>query len=346
MKKALHTLTYTLGIDRLFAHANRHRPVVLAFHGVTREPPGRIYNHEGKHLYQPIFERLAAHLAGRYHPVPLPRVVDWLEGKADLPPRAVAVTFDDGYRNVLTCAGPVLRAHGIPATVYVVSDFVFAGRMLWTDRLVAALGMTERPSITVDAPSGPLHLPLADAAERIAADRRIRALCKSLADEARVALLDDVHDRLGVGDDAVAAAWEDHQPLRPEELRALPELGIDVGSHTASHAILSRCAPPAIDRELQESKRAIEAACGCPCAHFGYPNGAPGDFDQTTRERVIAAGYRSATTTVKERVARGSDRYTIPRYILTHNAVTVSELSAELSGYPTLLRTLRRRAGQ
>ena len=98
MKQAIFSISGVLGVDRLFAFLNRNRPVVLVFHGVTSEPPGHFCNHEGMHLYRPIFERLMEFIVARYHPVALADVVDWLEGSVALPDRAVAVTFDDGRR--------------------------------------------------------------------------------------------------------------------------------------------------------------------------------------------------------------------------------------------------------
>lgn len=341
MKRRLHALTYSFGVDRLSAWMNRRRPMVVVFHGVTREAPGSLYNHDGKHLYLPIFEHLMGFLAERFTPVPLASIVDWLEGRADVPQYAVAITFDDGYRNVLTNAAPVLRRFGMPATVYVVTDFVFENRMLWPDRLIAALGLSPRKSIALQWPGGKLELELEDTEGRITADRKIRALCKSLPDAERVQLLDRVVRDLGVEEADVASAWIDHQPLRREDLAALPEWGIEAGSHTMSHSILSRCAPDRVEAELQQSKRLIESAAGRTCEAFSYPNGGPGDFNRMTREKVMQAGYRSAVTTIKRRLGARVDRYEIPRYILTHNDITVAEFSAELSGYPTALRTAK-----
>jgi peptidoglycan/xylan/chitin deacetylase (PgdA/CDA1 family) len=72
--------------------------------------------------------------------VTLDDVVAALGGGRPLPPRAVVLTFDDGYRDFTTAAMPVLRAHGFRATVFVVSGFVGRPGYMTADDVVAAAG--------------------------------------------------------------------------------------------------------------------------------------------------------------------------------------------------------------
>ncbi len=355
MKQAVFSISSALGVDRLFAFANRKRPVVLVFHGVTAETPGHLCNHEGMHLHLPIFERLMSHIASRYQPVSLARVVDWLGGGEPVPDRAVVVTFDDGYRNVLTDAAPVLQRLCIPATLFVATDFVFRHEMLWTDRLLSALYLTAEPRLTIDAPRSPariddvrgtsarIDLPLRTNADKIAADRRLLAACKLLADAERIAFLDRIVDALAVDEARLATAWAGHTPIAPDELERLPEAGIDVGSHTCSHAIVTRMSAEQAARELAESKRLIESSTGRACELFSYPNGSPADFSAQTRRAVIDAGYRGAVTTIKTAVGPAQDPFEIPRCTLTHNTISLSEFAAEVSGIPRFLRAMKGR---
>ena len=345
MRQAIFSTSGALGIHRLFAFLHRNQPIVLTFHGVTAKPPGNICNHEGMHLELPLFVRLMEHLAARYQMVPLARVVEWLGGRSAPPERAVVVTFDDGFRNILTTAAPVLQRLHIPATLFVATDFVFEGKMLWPDRLLSALALTTRSRIEVEWENESHVIDLRDDARKIAANRGLGAVCKSLPQADRMALVERVIDRLGVEESRLRGAWDDQRPLDPSELKKLPEMGIEVGSHTCSHPIVSRLEPREATRELEESKRHIEAAVGRPCLDFAYPNGGPGDFNEQTHHEVIEAGYRSAVTTIKRRVARTDGCFEIPRCTLTHNRITIAEFSAEVSGLSGALRTVKAKAG-
>jgi peptidoglycan/xylan/chitin deacetylase (PgdA/CDA1 family) len=343
MKRAFYNISSILRFDRFFAFLNRNQPIVLAFHGVSAETPGRIYNYEGSHLHRPIFQRLVEHLASHYHIVSLDQIVDWLEGEDDLPERSVVITFDDGYRNVLTQAAPILFGLDAPATVFVTTDFVVEGKMLWPDRLLSALAATSKQSLMVEWEGEKTEFWIRSDAEKIQANIQIRRLCKSLPDHGRRTLVDSIVDQLEVDEAIMINEWDDYQPLGEDDLRKLGKQGIAVGSHTCSHPVLARCSTGRMVDELQRSKRIIEQITGRPCSSFSYPNGAPGDFNEETRREIIAAGYRCAVTTVKSRVTSHQDRFEIPRYILTHNEITMSEFSVEVSGFPTFLRGAKQR---
>ncbi len=80
-------------------------------------------------------ENFAAHMralaAAGYRAVDIDALVAWLEGGPPLPPGAVLITFDDGFRSVREHALPVLESHGWPFTVFLVSDLI-GGQDAWT----------------------------------------------------------------------------------------------------------------------------------------------------------------------------------------------------------------------
>jgi peptidoglycan/xylan/chitin deacetylase (PgdA/CDA1 family) len=311
---------------------------------VTSDSSESICNAEGLHLHRPIFQRLMMHVAANYRAVPLSRIVDWLEGRAGVPERAVAITFDDGFRNVLTDAAPVLKHLGLPATLFVATDFVFERKMLWPDRLLAALALTRETRLALDV-SGEAHeFDLTTPHGKLGANQVLNAACKTMGQEERHALLAGMMERLRVDETSLFSAWEGFRPIDPDELRLLKGAGITVGAHTCTHPILALLSPAEQAREMTESKRRLEKATGVRCDEFAYPNGGPGDFSAQTRKAAVDAGYRCAFTTIKRRVSAGDDRYEIPRCTLTHNRVTLAEFSAELSGLSGALRAMRDRS--
>lgn len=343
MKHTLYSITGACGIHRISASIHRHRPIILTFHGVTSDRTDSICNADGLHIHLPIFERLMAHVARNYRVVPLARIVDWLEGNASAPERAVAVTFDDGFRNVLTDAAPVLERLDIPSTLFVSTDFVFNRDMLWPDRLAATLATTRERSLDVLVGGETRAFNFTTREGKLHAHRELVALCKTIAQDERLALIDQIVERLNVAPAQLQSAWEGLRPIEPEELERLPEFGITVGAHTCSHPILAKLPASAQARELSESKRLLESVTGVRCDQFAYPNGAPGDFSDQTRSAIIDAGYRCAFTTIKRRVTDRDDRFEIPRCTLTHNHISLTEFSAEVSGTAGTLRGLRDR---
>jgi peptidoglycan/xylan/chitin deacetylase (PgdA/CDA1 family) len=91
-----------------------------------------------------------------------------------------------------------------------------------------------------------------------------------------------------------------------EELRSHAAHGVEIGSHTISHAHLASLSDGELRRELSESKEQIEAALGRPCTELAYPYG---EHDERVRVLARAAGYERAYGLW----ARPGDRFALPR---------------------------------
>lgn len=100
------------------------------------------------------------------------------------------------------------------------------------------------------------------------------------------------------------------------EIREVESSGIMIGSHTVSHPKLRNLKPRDVERELKDSKQAIENQLGRTINAFSYPYAFPEQdvvFQGRLREYVIAAGYGHGVTTVLGSVHETSDRYFLPR---------------------------------
>lgn len=104
---------------------------ILAYHWVDPDP-GRKLRRWG--LRPGTFEAQMSALAeGGFEVGPLGDVLPRIQGRRPAPPRAVALTFDDGYRGLLDHALPVLRRFGFRATFFLVSDRM-GGTNAWDAR--------------------------------------------------------------------------------------------------------------------------------------------------------------------------------------------------------------------
>ncbi len=205
-----------------------------------------------------------------------------------LPKRAVAITFDDGYRDNLDLAVPLLERLGLPATFFLVPGILSRSVEAWWEVLAWAFSCTSRTSLSWRA----LALPLHDAVLRRTAFLQIAELLKQ-------------HDRKAL-EEAVAELVDVLAPARArgelfldwDGARELVGRGFEVGSHSMLHAILAREQPEEQKRDLLESKTRLEEELGVPVDLLAYPNGAASDFDETTMEAARGAGYSHAVTTV------------------------------------------------
>lgn len=93
-----------------------------------------------------------------------------------------------------------------------------------------------------------------------------------------------------------------------EELRGLAERGVEIGSHTVTHAHLTRLSDGELSRELQDSRSRLEDELGRPCTLLAYPYG---ENDGRVREAARRAGYAAAFA-LRETFA-SPDTFALPR---------------------------------
>lgn len=221
-----------------------------------------------------------------------------------MPPRAVAITFDDGYRSVHDLALPVLREFDLPATVFVTSGCLGDGCM-WNDVIIEAVRNIDGPVLDLrEHGVGVLALD-GDGARKNAA-RSLIAHSKYLPPAARRQLSERLR--------ALAGKQMPSLMLERAMVGALHRAGIEVGGHTVSHPILTRIDDRAAAAEIADNKRELETIVGAGLRLFAYPNGKhKHDFDERHVGMVKEAGYAAAVTTAPWAATAADDRFAIPR---------------------------------
>jgi peptidoglycan/xylan/chitin deacetylase (PgdA/CDA1 family) len=240
--------------------------------------------------------------------VPLKESLDTLAAGGELPPRAVALTFDDGYRDNLMLAAPMLRRFGMPATIYLVPGFLDRSVDAWWERLGWAVRQATAPALTHGGVTYSLH----DDAARGVALRAVEDSVKTVTHAERTAAVEALVTQL----EPSGALDADGLFLDWDLARGLPAAGMTVGSHTIEHPILSRETPADQRRSLRESKSVLEREIGVEVETLAYPNGTPTDYDETTLVEVGEAGYSYAVTTWGAPVAAGDPPFEIHRSLV------------------------------
>ena len=235
-----------------------------------------------------MFAARMAHIARHYQVLTVEDLAQRLqEGRA--PHNALAITFDDGYRDNLTHAAPILNRLGLPATIFLVTGYIDTPRSLWFDRL--AMAFKSSPARRVELFDGRV-LALTTEAERLTALSAARALLKLVPEDERSASLEQLIQAL-----RPAPERPKRLMLGWDEVTALRGLGFSIGAHTVTHPIMSRLTPSQVRDEVYGSKAAIEEAVGVPVRAFAYPNGKPADYNEAVTEVVREAGFTCAVTT-------------------------------------------------
>jgi peptidoglycan/xylan/chitin deacetylase (PgdA/CDA1 family) len=246
-----------------------------------------------------------------FNPIALGDLLAHLEG-GPLPPNPLLVTFDDGYRDNVDEALPILQRHGMRATFFIATHYVGGRRLYWWDRISWIVKHARRPRLLVPG-LGPLEV---DGENRSAVERRLHDLVKK-----RPAL--DIEGFLDELAEAADAPWtpaiEDDLVARHvmtwDDVRTLLRAGMDVGSHTRTHRVLQTVPPDQLEDELSGSRADLEAALGIEIRTIAYPVGRPVSRDPVIRPALEAAGYRLGFTydTGRQHL-RGLDPFDVRRF--------------------------------
>jgi len=269
----------------------KKRVTILMYHRFSCNP-------EPFKVQQNIFENQIKFLIRKgYNFISLKHFSDVINRRNEkLPDNAIIVTIDDGYWDNYTFAYPVLKKYAIPATIFVVTDFITQKIWLWSNKLEYILKKTQEKKF---------KFPLGNTTEEFLVDTfpnwhksqlKIFNYCSEISDDQKNDLLHELalYLKVNVPDQTVG----DFQPLTWEQIKEMNSNRIDFGSHTCSHPILSRLTIEKLKHEIIDSKKEIERKVGVEVCSFCYPNGQFEDINKDVIRVLTQSGYDCAVTTV------------------------------------------------
>ena len=304
------------------------RLLVLAWHNVE---PTSFFHGTSPAAARRAFERQIGFVRRWANVVPLrPALADLAAGRP-LPPRAVALTFDDGYLDNLTVVAPLLRAADVPATFFLVTGFLSGDERAWWEEL----GWVFEQATAAELRWGGHTFHTSAPRARRAALGVVADSLKTVDSRHRREAIDELRARLSPTGPAPARRFMDW-----DEAGELLRQGHDIGAHTCGHPILSREDPSVQLRELVESRQQLSARFQRPVDVLAYPNGQPPDYSEETVRLVREAGYAFAVTTRRRRAGAATAPLEVPRLVMTPELDARQVLS---KGFGVARRTLRSR---
>jgi peptidoglycan/xylan/chitin deacetylase (PgdA/CDA1 family) len=301
IKKAL----LQTGSLRLAARLAKPSAVMLMYHSVV-ENPQLTENSIGTSKSSAVFESHIRTLVKHFTPVSLDQVVEFACGGKELPPRSVAVTFDDGFLDNLEVALPILKHYGVPATFYILVGAVETGTMPWYCRINFAFRTTRKRTWT-DSEDGHVYK-LETPQDRKSALSVAWGAGARKTGAVQAEFVGQIEESLEVEPipTRVMLTWD--------QVRALKKDGHIIGGHTLSHPNLAHVTEREAQAEIVGCKQRLEQELGAPVDHFCYPHPALNpQCTQTTVEITRQAGFKSAVLTKCGPVRRGDEPFLLKR---------------------------------
>jgi peptidoglycan/xylan/chitin deacetylase (PgdA/CDA1 family) len=296
---------YAAGLTRP-ARAAAGRAVIVTFHrvlpmaqiaeypipsiAITPEELGWFLEFFRRHFTcAPLREAMARQAAGESPAKPL-----------------LALTFDDGQLDNYQHARPVLAAHDMSASFFVVASAAENRLALWPDRMAYALkAALQRAPSAAGALAADLGTRAEKASDALGLIEQVITHLKKLDPQAIEHWIARAQALAG---GPALPSWDGMMGWR--ELRELADSGHEIGSHSMTHTILPSLSDADLERETRGSREMLQAALGRAVESFCYPNG---DHDERVVAAVERAGYRYAVSTRWGHNDRGTSLYRLRR---------------------------------
>jgi peptidoglycan/xylan/chitin deacetylase (PgdA/CDA1 family) len=308
---------------------------ILMLHQVRPARSARFQPNRSLEVIPQFLERVIRRLKkSRTHFVSMDEVHRRMN-EGDFPNRFAAVTIDDGYRDTLDYAYPILKKYGVPFTVYVATSFADRIGEMWWLALEQVIANNELVGIRID--NRDRRFECRDVASKYAAfDHLYRWLRQLQTEDELRQFMRELTARHRV--DMIAICGELCMDW-PQIVNLAADPLVTIGAHTVNHVTLAKVGEAALRAELEQSRAVIEAAIGVRPQHLAYPGG---DAEAAgSREFKVAAelGFKTAVTTRQGVVFRAHSQHmtALPRLPLNGDFQRTRYAKVLMSGAPTAM---------
>ncbi len=214
-----------------------------------------------------LFERQIEYLQENFQIVSLDKLSELLRASRKLPKKAVAITFDDGYKDNFVHAYPILKKYNALATFFLPTGYISTRRLFWWDLVNYCIMSSSANKIVVRGVGAFL---LNSETNKVKTGIQIRKILKRMPEQEKSAAVKDLLRATGVDvpDDLgkdVILSWS--------EIKEMAREGMAFGAHTVNHYVLTKVPKGLCHDEIFQSKKDIEEMLGTSTS-FSYPNGA------------------------------------------------------------------------
>jgi len=339
VKATLSALHYSR-MDRLFNRLHAPDGIIFMMHQVGDNPgepfsPNRILR-----IAPDFLESVICHVRDRgFEIVSMDAAADQIESGSSPSKPFACFTFDDGYRDNLVEAFPVLKRHNVPFTIYAASAFADGIGDYWWFTLEEVVRRAD--SLTLELDAGTCVFKTASLEQKHECFHRIYWVLRGVDEVVARDLVNRLARDYGYDPSSestrIALNWDELRAIAADPLAT-------IGAHTVNHFALAKLSEEAVHREISQNVSRLEAELDQPCRHLSYPYGDEGSAGDREFRIARELGMRTAVTTRKGLIACVSQQslFALPRLSLNGDYQDVRYLSPLVSGLPFKLLTAAR----
>jgi peptidoglycan/xylan/chitin deacetylase (PgdA/CDA1 family) len=255
------------------------------------------------------FKKQMCYLKKNYNVISLRELVEKVETYQPLPRRSIAITFDNGYKNIYFSVSPVLKELNIPATVFLVTDYVDTENLLWFDEIIELIETSPLKEIVLKFENFEETYNLVNMYSKNKLTSRLLEITRATDFRERKRYIYELKILLQankvINSEKVLLNWH--------EIREMSNNNIDFGSHGRTYTELDALNAADLESEIYSSKKTIEQNVGKPVVLFSYPTGRECDINYFVIHKLQEAGYKAACMNVLGKNKNKRDLFRLKR---------------------------------
>ncbi len=304
VKQSLAMMLYHSGTLMVLARRKLYnKSIVLMYHRVIDDVCTPSFPIQpGMYVRKASFNMQVLFLKRHFHIISLDEMIRKLDGGEDIT-RCCSMTFDDGWKDNYDVAFPVLKRHGIPATMFLTTGYIGTQRWFWPEKVSWCLSALAKTCMKTGFPDEIRAMQLNSGSIEQLIDGVIERLkmCQSEEREGLVSRIGSLCQEMPR--ERLMMSWQ--------EARAMLNSGlVTFGSHTSEHRLLHQLDFEDIEREVATSREDIRQNLSVDATLFAYPNG---DFNRAVKTILDKHGFSAAVTTKEGYVCNSTPRLEVPR---------------------------------
>lgn len=253
--------------EKLIRTLSQNSILNIMFHGVV-ERNSLFFSQ--RHIQYDIFEKYLKYFTNNFEIISLNEAFQYYISGTKLPKKTITISFDDGYRNNLTCALPLIEKYKVPVTFFIsgICADNFNGRQaIWADKLLALNFFSNNKVIEI------LNYKFINFFDKINKEN-IFDFVKSQNKEKRDNILLELNSKYNIDDLILNVPNEIWSLLSPQNIIDLcSSKYVDIGSHGYSHYNLANIYLSDAIEDLENSKLKLEKLISKKINLLAYPDG-------------------------------------------------------------------------
>jgi len=280
------------GVNEIFRSVNSNKAIILWYHGICDDNFKMLKGYDERHIPKSLFRKQLLYLIGKgYQFVTMSELTLLLKEKKKLN-KTIALTFDDGFRNVIDNAYPLMKELNAKGCIYLVSNLISEQSLLWTDLIETSVRINKSKKIEFMFKGEAIQYSLNSKESCESTIKNIKEKLRTIPDHERKDHLKqfdiEKFEVKDISEEFLVAGWD--------QIKILDKSILEAGSHTRNHP---NCANLVLEEEfeseLKGAKADIENKVGYLIDNFCYP---AGSYNNKVIDCIKKYGYQSATSII------------------------------------------------